>query len=432
MRVLFVTLPTKAHAFAQVPLAWALRAAGHEVCVASQPELVDDITRTGLTAVPIGPELDQAGMVEENRRQREAAEQADLDVPDPELLLKLDGLPPEAVTYDYMQGLFTVMTTLAFKALSPQHAMDELVRFAREWRPDLVVWDTLVLAAPVAAKACGAAHARLLYSLDLLGRMRERYQSELARRPVEVWDDPVREWLESTLDRYGCGYSEDLMLGQWTIDPVPSSMRLPVDLPYVPVRFVPYNGRAELPGWLRRSPERRRICLTLGLSFREMLGGDRVSVAELLDAVADLDVEVVATLNAEQLAGVDKVPDNVRAVDFVPLNELLPGCLAIVHQGGFGQVQTAMAHGVPQVVLPNGTWDTVPRAWQVQDFGAGLVVDDPDRVSAAEIREKVVRVLQEPGFAVSAARLREEMLATPAPAEIVPLLERLTAEHRAR
>ncbi|SEF65475.1 glycosyltransferase, activator-dependent family [Thermomonospora echinospora] len=437
MRVLFVTLPVKAHLYVQVSLAWALRAAGHEVCVAGQSQVVDDITHTGLTAVPIGAPLDhEAAMAEVRQRQEESqeaeerGEEAHPWETEWEKVLDITESRPEKLTHDYLHGVNTVWT-FNIQTLSPPDMTDDLVTFARTWRPDLVIWDALIYAGPVAAKACGAAHARMLFSLDLLGRMRQRYKGELARRPVEVWDDPMEEWLGATLDRYGCGYSDDLMSGQWTIDPVLPSMRLPVDLPYVPVRFVPYNGRAEVPGWLSEPAESRRLCLTLGLSLRSM-GGDRVSVAELLDAVADLDVEVVATLNAEQLAGVDKVPDNVRAVDFVPLNELLPGCSAIVHQGGFGQTQTAMAHGVPQVVLPNGYWDTVLRAGQVQDFGAGLAVGDPDRVSAAEIREKVVRVLQEPGFAVSAARLREEMLATPAPAEIVPLLERLTAEHRAR
>ncbi|TDC44512.1 glycosyl transferase family 28, partial [Actinomadura sp. KC345] len=124
------------------------------------------------------------------------------------------------------------------------------------------------------------------------------------------------------------------------------------------------------------------------------------------------------------------VPDNVRVVDFVSLNELLPSCSAVVHQGGFGQVQTALAHGVPQVVLPNGQWDTVPRARQVEEFGVGLSVADPDRVTPEELRAKLVRVLDEPSFAERAAAVRAEMLATPTPSDIVPVLEKLTHEHR--
>ncbi|MFE9117172.1 glycosyltransferase [Streptomyces sp. NPDC007172] len=111
------------------------------------------------------------------------------------------------------------------------------------------------------------------------------------------------------------------MTGQWTVDPTPASLREP--------------------------PAGRRVCLTLGLSFREVMGGDQASVPDLLEALAGLDAEVVATLDAGQLAEVGRVPDKVRVVDFVPLAALLPSCSAIVHQGGFGTAQNALAHGVP-------------------------------------------------------------------------------------
>jgi UDP:flavonoid glycosyltransferase YjiC (YdhE family) len=149
-----------------------------------------------------------------------------------------------------------------------------------------------------------------------------------------------------------------------------------------------------------------------------------------LEAVGGLDVEVVATLNAEQLAGVSGVPDNVRVVDFVSLNELLPSCSAVVHQGGFGQVQTALAHGVPQVVLPNGLWDTVPMARGLQRAGAALYAPEPDRITATELREMLERVLDDPSFAERTARLRHEIQGMPTPAGIVPVLEKLTEEHR--
>lgn len=58
MRVLLVPLAASPHFFVQVPLVWALRAAGHEVRVASQPDLMDTVTAAGLPATPVGPRLD--------------------------------------------------------------------------------------------------------------------------------------------------------------------------------------------------------------------------------------------------------------------------------------------------------------------------------------------------------------------------------------
>ncbi|MFF3315380.1 activator-dependent family glycosyltransferase [Streptomyces sp. NPDC003035] len=430
MRVLFVTLAARPHFYVQVPLAWALRAAGHEVRVASQPDLLDAITAAGLPATPVGPPLAQDESVEELRRRQEKAAERLTEPPDAQELMRMAEDRPERLTPDFLDGLFTVMTSAIFQNFAAEETVDDLVALTRRWRPDLVVWDTLMMGGSIAAQACGAAHARLLYGLDLVGTMRERHLVSLAARPEELREDPLAEWLEWTAARYGGGFSEDLVTGQWTVDPTPASLRPPTELPWVPVRHVPYNGRAVLPEWLREPPARRRVCLTLGLSFREVMGGDQASVPALLEALGELDAEVVATLDGGQLAKVGRVPDNVRAVDFVPLDALLPSCSAIVHQGGFGTSQNALVHGVPQVVVPNDLWDIHPRAELIERSGAGVRPSEAGPLTPEELRELVTRVLDEPSFARNAARLREEVRAMPTPAELVPVLEELTARHR--
>ncbi|WP_344979378.1 activator-dependent family glycosyltransferase [Streptosporangium fragile] len=423
MRVLIMALPVKAHVYPHVPLAWALRSAGHEVCVASQPDLVDEIAETGLAVVPVGEALNLEDAI--NTMPMESDKRLN-----PWDLMRMEEFSHDGLDDDFVHGVSLVMTTLGFPPVSYGGLVDDLVDFARVWRPDLVIWDMLVFAGPVAAKACGAAHARMVFGLDLIGRMREKHREVMARRPAELREDPMREWLEPELARFGCAFTEDVVVGQWTIDPVPPSMRLPTGLHHVPIRHVPYSGGTTIPAWLRERPRKRRVCLTLGLSRRELAGRERAVVSELLEAVADLDVEVVATLNAAQLAAVSEVPDNVRTVDFAPLHELLPTCAASIHQGGFGTMQTVLAHGVPQIVLPSGLWDTTLKARLVRDAGAGLYAE-PDRLTAAGLREMLVRVLDEPSFAAGADRLRAEIRDMPSPSEVVPVLRKLTAEHRA-
>jgi len=60
MKVLFTTWAWPSHFFPMVPLAWALRSAGHEVRVASGPELERTIRDAGLPAVPVGGPVDIA------------------------------------------------------------------------------------------------------------------------------------------------------------------------------------------------------------------------------------------------------------------------------------------------------------------------------------------------------------------------------------
>ncbi|QEU96281.1 activator-dependent family glycosyltransferase [Streptomyces kanamyceticus] len=441
MRVLFTPFPATTHVNTQVPLAWALRSAGHDVCVATQPDVCEDILGAGLTAVPIGEVLDvgakmnqeEAASVDGSDPADEAstADEAQLDADDESWLDVLDigERRPERLTYDYVHGTLTAWTHVIHQATNPRPVVAELVDFAEDWRPDLVIWDTMYYAGSVAAMATGAAHARLMFGLDLMGRMRARYRTLLSERPPVLREDPMEEWLGSLLAPYGREFAEEAVLGQWTVDPLPTALRLPVDHPYVPVRYVPYNGPSALPDWLREPPPRPRVCLTLGRSFREIVGGDKASVPALLDAVSDLDIEVVATLNADQLAELDGVPDNVRVVDFVPLDLLLPTCAAIIHHGGSGTVATALAHGVPQIMVPARMWCNIPKARRVAELGAGLCRPAED-FSAAELRTMLTRVLGEPSFARSAAALRTQTLAAPAPADLVPVLERLTAAHR--
>ena len=51
MRVLVTSWGWRSHFYPLVPLAWALRSAGHEVLVASQPSMTEDIVGAGLPAV---------------------------------------------------------------------------------------------------------------------------------------------------------------------------------------------------------------------------------------------------------------------------------------------------------------------------------------------------------------------------------------------
>ncbi|MER5415607.1 activator-dependent family glycosyltransferase [Streptomyces virginiae] len=435
MRVLFTTFAARSHLYAQVPLAWALRAAGHDVRIASQPDLADDIIRTGLTAVPVGEPLNQAedaAVVDDRAWDRTEAEANPyaVDLATWPELLDIAETAPQRLTPEHTQGVFAAYAPLLFRYFSWQMT-DDLVRYARDWRPDLVLWDPLTFAGPVAALAGGAAHARMLFGLDLVGWMRGHHLAAQAGRPAPLRDDPMSEWLGWTLAEYGLDFTEEAVTGQWTIDPVPGSLALPTGGLRVPMRYVPYNGPSVVPSWVHEPPARPRVCVTLGVSQQEVFGRDRASVAEIIAAVAALDVEVVATLNAAQVAALGApLPTNVRVVDFVPLDALLPSCAAVISHGGAGTFQTALAHGVPQILVPDMIWDTARKAQRLEAAGAGLRITDVDRFSAAELRALLARVLDEPSFARRAARLRDEMMAAPAPSDLVPTLERLTALHR--
>ncbi|GAA1299897.1 activator-dependent family glycosyltransferase [Saccharothrix xinjiangensis] len=416
MKVLFTTLAANAHLYNLVPVAWALRAAGHDVRVAAQPDLTDAIVQAGLPAVPVGNALDLAEL---SRRARQRPEEQNLF----DSRFDITETREEVLDLDYTRGVLATWCSMGLEPLAHDTALDDVVGFARSWQPDLVVWDALTYLGPIAARASGAAQVRVLFGLDHVARVRARF-AELGGGT-----DPVAEWLSAKLARFGLAFDEELVLGQRTVDPLPPWTRFPTGVDYLPVRHVPYNGRSVVPAWLAEPPTRRRVCVTLGLSRRDLWGVERFSAEHLFEAVADLDVEVVATLTARQLHSPTARPDNVRLHDFVPLDALLPTCAAVVHHGGAGTMGNAVAHGVPQLVLPGNLWDKSGLADLLAEQGACLVLD-PDRLTAAELRAQLLRLLEEPSFAAGAEKAREQAQSAPTPHEVVPELERVAAGRR--
>lgn len=416
MRILFLPFSAaKSHVFHMTPVAWALRTAGHQVRMASDPDLAEDIARSGLTGVTLGePMYDTMTQVDDDSEPTAEEKQQ----------------PPAGyfpIQTDYAKddphGELEYLTQSFLQHVIPDAMLDELVSFCRDWEPDLVIWDQMCPIGAVAARASGAAHARFLWGTDALTQLRA---AALGRGQ----GDPLRAWLEPTLARYGCAFDEEVVTGQWTIDTTPSWMWHPKDVHYVRTRHVAFNGPNTVPNWLYEKPTRPRVCMTLGVTMQD----SKVAAADnLFDAVADLDVEVIATIGAEQQGS---LPDNVRAVDFAPMNVLLPTCSAIIHHGGAGTFAAALEHGVPQLIVPSSYWTVmwygpVAMANGLAQNGAGAYVAvNSDHLTAQALRENLVRVLDDPSFGRNAARLRAEMLGTPTPNDLVPALEKLVSLHR--
>jgi glycosyltransferase (activator-dependent family) len=416
MRVMMMVFPTRTHVYSMAPVGWALAAAGHEVRFVGQrnPREVQPFLETGLDSMWFGDDLDvghhrQLNVDGDNAMHGEH---------------RLSESRPERYTEEYVRTVYRHWVDV-FRWTTPDPLLDELVRFARQWRPDLVLWDPLLYAAPIVAQAIGVPHLRMMYAADQTARIGAQYRDLRANHPEDTSADPFVEWMSAAVGRFGAEYDESLRHGVKTLDCHPSYLRYDgVDVDYLSARFVPQNKPMAIPRWVLEPPPRPRVMLTLGISNRQTLGVEETSVADLLDGLADLDVEVVATLDATQLAAVPKIPDNLRAVDFVPMNELLAGCSAIVHQGGGATIGNAVVNGVPQLVIPGTTWSERISAVAQVERGNGLLVDLDDMTPLA-VRSGIEQLLTEPSFRTRALEVRDEMLARPTLDDLVPELERI-------
>ncbi|WP_103336160.1 glycosyltransferase [Amycolatopsis sp. CA-126428] len=142
-------------------------------------------------------------------------------------------------------------------------------------------------------------------------------------------------------------------------------------------------------------------------------------VEPTIEALAGEDVLVVATTCGAPLRP-GPLPENVRVAGFLPYDELLPRCAAVVSNGGYGGVNHALRYGVPLVVV-GASEDKREVAARVTWSGAGI---GRARASASPrtLRRAVRTVLDDPRYRTRARELAEEMAAGPAMDEVLNLI----------
>jgi UDP:flavonoid glycosyltransferase YjiC (YdhE family) len=387
MRVLFCSSPLLGYFLPLVPWAWALRAAGHEVRVATTGEGLEACGRAGLHAFDAAPGVDVdevfRSTIEANQRLAPPGQGR--------------GRPP----FPPVPGMVSPFARVA------DLMTDETLRIARAFRPTLVIYPRLHVLGRLVAEVLGVPVVEhspgLPLSPDRLGSLGWLITPEACERH---------------------GRTIELARPAALLHPTPPSM-LGNDTfaPGWSTRYVPYNGsRGTLPPWLLAPPTRPRVCVTLGSVVPGMQGV--AVVKHVVDALAGLDVEGVLALGGADLQALGTLPDNVRTTGWVPLNELLPGCSAIVHHGGAGTTWTALALGIPQLILPQGA-DQPDNAEAAQRRGLAVSLS-PTPESREPVETALDRVLKDAALRATARAVQEEMAGLPTPHDMVQRLAALT------
>ncbi|MGW0499664.1 nucleotide disphospho-sugar-binding domain-containing protein [Streptomyces sp. NPDC003007] len=421
VRILIAVAPLTAHLYPSIPLAWALQSAGHEVRVASNTSLAGEITAAGLTAVDLGERTSPPAPVTDTALARFS-----------------DALGFEAGSdFDQLWRATGYYLLAAYGRYHPdeegrQELADHLVEAARNWRPDLVIWDPACPVGSVAARESGAASARMMWGPDYFGWIRHRLVERMSdpASGVSAETDPLAALLAPVFGRFGHDFSDHLLFGDLTLDPIPAQLPRPAGVRRIPMRWVPYTGAAPVPQWLSQPPSRPRVCLSLGVTGRTVRDGRDPRITAAFEAVAGMDVEVLATVNAAQV-GDGPVPENVRTFDYVPLTQVMPTCAAIIHHGGFGTFFAAAVHRVPQMVVMEELGSALTSTRYLEARGAGVALPS-DGLTAEQVGDGLSRMLTEPSFRQGAAAVYADLTAAPGPGEIVPVLERVAAQHRKR
>ncbi len=381
-RILLTGTPAYGHLLPMLPLVRAAAAAGHDVRLATGPDLVPEMRRRGLAAYPAGPTWEHiVGARDEH-------------------LARLTDPSPSEVIVASVQELFG----------RPGAArLPGLLALSEGWRPDLVVHEPLDVAGPMLARRLGVPSVTHGYGptfseYALLGPV----VVEAAGEP-DLWE-------------YVCD--------QPYLDVSPASLRPETGSPWrrgLPLRpSAGEDGDGSLPIEVTRLLARRSgrplVYLTLGTVAHTTPG----VLASVVEALRELPLDLVVTTGpGDDPASLGAQPPQVAVVGFLPQAQILARADLVVSQAGAGTMLGALCFGLPQVCLPLGA-DQPQNAAAVERAGAAVVVAAEDR-DADSVRAAVARVVDDPRYGAAARRVRREIDAMPSADAVLSGLTELAA-----
>jgi UDP:flavonoid glycosyltransferase YjiC (YdhE family) len=371
MRILFAFVGGRGHLEPLVPIARAAQDAGHTVAFAAPPLLVATVEALGFDAFAVGPDAAHS----------------------PSARIPLRAVDPAREEREFRER---------FVARGARIRAIGTIALGADREPDLVVCEETDLGALVAAERLGLPHATVL----------------VMAAGTFVRAEVVAEPLNELRAQHGLPPDPDLAAPSryLVLSPFPPSFRDPA-FP-LPATAQSIRLHTPEPAASAGSPV---VYFTLGTIFN-LESGDLFE--RVLAGLGELPIEVVATVGSQIDPGeLGTLPGNVRVEQFVAQSEVLARSSAVVSHGGSGTVVAALAHGLPQVVLPMGA-DQPLNAARCEELGVGVVLDAVT-VTPDAVREAVSVVLSDPAYRSEAERIRDEIAALPGPGHAVTLLEQL-------
>lgn len=366
MRILFVSGPLFGHVNTLLPLALAACQAGHEVRFATGPEFADNLAQRGLRAWPVGLTHAQAG----GSRQE---------------------------------------SWLAYFEATADRRMADLLARLDDWRPDMVVHEETELAGVLAAVATRSKH--VMHGLGIM--------------PSRRIGNALQQALERLGAKWGVPDAAASLAHASYLHICPPSLRDNAEAPlWTNVHTLRPAAGLPLPDQplaldLRALPYAKTIHLTLGTVFNGNVDVLQRAVAALRDLQANLVVTVGADADPDALG---PQPAHVHVARYLPHAQLLPHCDLVVSQGGAGILFGALAHGLPQLVLPQGA-DQFGNAEAAQRSGAALALVGADATQQA-IHAHAQRLLSETSFGAAAREVAREITAMPSAQQVIEQLTR--------
>lgn len=375
IRVLFSTTPGYGHFHPLVPLARAFVDDGHEVVFATAASFGGHVEATGFRTVAAGMQPDEIAARFAPYRGRLAE-------------MPIADRRPYAFTW-------------RFATVEAPGKLPDLMEAAARLEPDLLVYESGDLAAPVTASALGVPSVHHGFGRLVPVACYERAAPEVDAlwRGVDLEPEPL------------CGAFSRLYLDICPPSFQTASMPPGATSALIRPEFVARVGEA-MPAWLEALPDRPTVYVTLGTVINAL-----PEFRVLLDGLTDVDCNVVATIGLDNdPALLEPLPPNAWVERYVSQALVLPHASVVVSHGGSGAVLATFARGLPTLLLPHAA-DQFENAERCVELGAGLALL-PGEVTPDAVRAGVERLIGEPAFRERAGEVAAELAAMPAPRDV--------------
>ena len=377
MRILVATTAGAGHFAPLVPFAAACRDGGHEVRVAAPASFAAAVRNAGFQHAPLA------------------------DAPADEIGPVFQRLPSLST-----EDANTVIVRDVFAGIDVRAALPAMQAVVDEWRPDVILRETVEFASYLVAESHDIPHAQVAMSLTSM----EEFAFPLV-------DAPLRE-LGSQAGAAGLSAAVRLSL-------VPESLEDGAK----PAQRRTYRFRqaamersdVTLPSEWWSDSTAPLVYMTFG-SVAASIGFFPDFYRAMLDAIAELPARVLLTVgNAGDPEELGPLPPNVHVERWWPQDQVMPHAAAMLVHGGFGTMLAGLAAGVPMVVVPLFALDQYANARRIEAVGAGRALSEG--ISALpRVRAAVEQVLDDGAYRAAARALADEMAGLPDPSACIELL----------
>ena len=382
------------------PLAKALQRRRHQVFFVCSPSFVPIIQKAGFDAFPAGIDWDESRLCE---------------------------TVPEIIEIPLTERMLW-LSKVIFLERSPKSMVPDMLEIIDDRSPDVIIYNSFEIAAPIAAELKGIPMAGVHISFRCSKAIdSEFYGDELEslRSYFGLQPDPKMSWIGRWLEL-------SLLPPTWVL---PGFLQEPTEF-FIRPEVFDTTGEERIPTWINDLPKQPTIHASLGTVFN-----DQPAVFDcIFDALKDARVNLIMTVGRSSDPNrYGKLPAHIKVERYIPTSLLLPHMDISINHGGNGSVMAVLTKGIPMIILPLSADQpfiasialnhgvAIPLPQEVFHLSQGDMppVVDPRRISPEVIRMAVNRAFENNTYRQSALKLAGRLKSMPGADFAAELLERL-------